>query len=113
MALSTTHAAVGFSQRFTLRLPSFISTSASAPYTDTTMMGGMHHARDSASANQLVHEIPFIGACKAESNGLCSLTVRGVLSECVWYGVVLQKNFSDRANNKVRCGLVINMDASS
>nr|CCC90033.1 conserved hypothetical protein [Trypanosoma congolense IL3000] len=71
---SRVHMSLGVSQGFKLRVPTIIQQRACEQVDAWTAI------------------LPFVGAFKVESTGLCAATIRGVFNGIVHWGLVVQRN---------------------
>ncbi|KAG8349007.1 hypothetical protein ERJ75_000705600 [Trypanosoma vivax] len=91
---SEVHLSMGFSQGFRLRVPTILQ----------------RHEESNIGAWSTV--VPLVGAFKAECNGLCAATIRGIFNGVVHWGLVMQKNVL-RPSSPVRFGLTLSLEQNS
>ncbi|ORC93711.1 putative suppressive immunomodulating factor [Trypanosoma theileri] len=93
LSASQTLVSLGFSQGFRLRVPTILQQRAEEQVDEWTAI------------------LPFVGAVKAESNGTCAMTIRGVFNGVVRWGLIAHKNLLiDK--DPIRYGLTISMESS-
>lgn len=92
MEESRVHVSLGFSQGFRLRVPTILQQRACEQLDVWTAI------------------LPFVGAFKVESGGLCAATIRGIFNGVVHWGLVAQKNVLVE-NSPIRFGLTLSVES--
>ncbi|KEG12282.1 putative suppressive immunomodulating factor [Trypanosoma grayi] len=88
---SRAHLSLGFSQGFRLRVP-------------TILQQRVEEQVDTWTAT-----LPFVGAFKAESDGVCAATIRGIFNGVVHWGLIARKNML-LAASPPQFGVTISME---
>ncbi|KAG5493284.1 hypothetical protein GH5_02026 [Leishmania sp. Ghana 2012 LV757] len=110
---------LGFTQGIQLRVPTLIRTKNAALVT-TSAFGS---APSSPSAPQVTEgalpmipawstAVPLVVAAKAESDGNCSATLRGLFNNTIRWGLVARRNLLDRTS-VVKYGVTLSMEYES
>ncbi|RNF07054.1 putative suppressive immunomodulating factor [Trypanosoma rangeli] len=89
---SRAHLSLGFSQGFRLRVPTILQQ------------------RSEEQVDAWTAILPFVGAVKAESDGVCAATLRGIFNGVVHWALIARKNVLHGAS-PVRYGVTISMES--
>ncbi|CAJ1023706.1 hypothetical protein Q4I30_003294 [Leishmania utingensis] len=110
---------LGFTQGIQIRVPTLIQTKSTAPILVSTSGGAPSSPLTPQVAETALPVIPtwstpvpFLVAAKAESDGNCSATLRGLFNNSIRWGVVVQKNLLDDTS-VVQYGLTLSMECDS
>lgn len=100
LAASVAKVSVGCTQGIQLRLPAMVSSSSKPATAPESMSPGW------------TTPVPLVLACKAESDGLCCATIRGLFHNTIRWGFIVQKNMLVETS-PVRYGFTLTMEYAS
>lgn len=100
---SRANVSIGFTQGFRVCLPAFVLPKRTPPTTT---------AAPAVSTGIASTVVPFVGACKAQSDGQCAVTIRGLFNNAVRWGVVAQRNVL-KAGSPVQYGVTLSLEAEA
>ncbi|EKG05129.1 hypothetical protein TCSYLVIO_003802 [Trypanosoma cruzi] len=89
---SRAHLSLGFSQGFRLRLPTILQQRSEEHLDEWTAI------------------LPFVGAVKAESDGVCAATIRGIFNGVIHWALIARKNVM-LDKSPVQYGVTISMES--
>lgn len=105
LAEAAAKVSLGCTQGIQLRLPTLVQTRNSSGTSSSHVLGDGVVPSWTAS-------VPLVVAAKAESDGNCSATVRGLFNKSIRWGVVARKNMLDEAAS-TKYGLTLSMEYES
>lgn len=111
---------LGFTQGIQIRLPTLVHTRGSTVGAGAAGASASLAATASGTAATTAlpmtpawsTPVPFVVAAKAESDGNCAATLRGLFNNSIRWGVVARKNLLDEAAT-VKYGLTLSMEYES
>ncbi|KAG5494041.1 hypothetical protein JKF63_01875 [Porcisia hertigi] len=110
---------LGFTQGIQLRAPMLIHAKGTVPIPAGASVGAPSSPSTPHAPGTTLpmtptwsNPVPLVVAAKAESDGNCSATLRGLFSDSIRWGVVAQKNFLDDAA-VIKYGLTISIEYES
>ncbi|KAG5468357.1 hypothetical protein LSCM1_02337 [Leishmania martiniquensis] len=108
---------LGFTQGIQLRVPTLIHTKNAAAMPASGSGGAPSSASQAANgALPMIPtwstSVPLVVAAKAESDGNCAATLRGLFNKTIRWGLVMQRNLLDRTS-VVKYGLTLSMEYES
>ena len=112
LAAAVAKVSLGCTQGIQLRFPTLVQTRSGGNSTSTSVNCAAHTSTSEAVMPSWTTPVPLVVAVKAESDGCCSATVRGLLNGSSRGGVVARQNVLDEAAT-IKYGLTLSMEYES